>query len=85
LESKNEDLVKSIECGIWNTIVNGPFVPTTIVNGVHIEKYFDELNDVENKKIQYDCIAKNIITSSLNLDESLRVSQCNFARDVGYT
>jgi len=36
--------------------------------------------EVENKHVQYDCQAKNIITPTLNLDEFLRVSQCSSAK-----
>lgn len=57
-----------------NAIVNGPFVPMIVVNGIVVEKPFDELNDVEKRKVQYDCITKNIITSALNLDVFFRVS-----------
>ena len=57
--------------------MNGPFVPMAVVNGVNVEKSFDKLIDVENKKVQYVCIVKNIIIFVLNLDEFLRVSQCN--------
>jgi len=45
-----------------------------VVNGIVVEKPFDELNDVEKRKVQYDCITKNIITSALNLDVFFRVS-----------
>ena len=38
----------------------------TVVNGVHVEKSYDELIDAENKKVQYDYVAKNIITSASN-------------------
>ena len=41
------------------------------VVGVSTTKCFDELTDLENKKMQYDCVAKNIITFALNLDGSL--------------
>jgi len=45
-------------------------------------KCFDELTDLENKKMQYDCVAKNIITSALNLDEFFIVSQWNSAKEM---
>jgi len=44
------------------------------LNGISVAKPFDELTDVENKRVQYDCVAKNIITLALNLDEVFRVS-----------
>jgi len=74
--------IESIDHGIWNAIVNGPFIPMHVVNGVSIVKCFDELTDLENKKTQYDCVAKNIITSALKLDEFFRVSQCSLAKEM---
>jgi len=31
---------------------------------------------------QYDCNAKNILSSSLNMDEFFRVSQCKSAKEM---
>jgi len=74
--------IKSIDRGIWNAIVNGPYILAYVVNGIYVAKSFDELTDVENKHVQYDCVAKNIITSALNLDEFFRVSQCISAKEM---
>jgi len=74
--------IESIDRGIWNATINGSFIPMHVVDGVHVAKPFDELTDLENKKMQYDCIAKNIITSALNLDEFFRVSQCSSAKEM---
>jgi len=74
--------IESIDRGIWNAIVNGPYVPVHDMNGVSIEKSFDEMSEVDNKRVQYDCIAKNIITSALNLDEFFRVSECSSAKEM---
>jgi len=49
--------IESIDNGNWNAIVNGPFIPMHVVDGVHVAKPFDELTDLENKKMQYDCVA----------------------------
>jgi len=62
--------------------VNGPYIPVSVVNGISVAKPFDELTDVENKRVQYDCIAKNIITSALNMDEFFKVSQCTSAKEM---
>ena len=53
---------ESIDRGIWNAIVNGPFIPIHVVDGVPTVKSFEELTDLENKKMQHDCVVKNIIT-----------------------
>ena len=62
--------------------MNGPYIPMFVVNGVSIVKPYDELSEVENKRVQYDCVAKNIITSALNLDEFFRVSHCRSAKEM---
>jgi len=74
--------IESIDRGIWNVIVNGPYVPMHVVDGVSTVKSFDKLSDIKNKRVQYDCIAKNIITSVLNLDEFFRVSQRSSAKEM---
>jgi len=66
--------IESIDHGIWNAIVNGAYIPMSVVNGVSVVKSFDELSEAENKRVQYDCVAKNIITYASNLDEFFRVS-----------
>ena len=68
--------VESIDRGIWDAITNGPFVPKFEKDDVFIKKPWSQLIESESKKAQYDCITKNIITSTLNFDEFFRVSQC---------
>jgi len=74
--------IESINRGIWNAIMNGPYIPVFVVNGISVAKPFYELTDVENKRIQYDCVAKNIINLALNMDEFFRVSQCSSAKEM---
>jgi len=74
--------IESIDRGIWNAIVNGPYILVSVVNGISVAKPFDELTKVENKRVQYDWVAKNIITSTLNLDEFFRVSQCSSVKEM---
>ena len=74
--------IESINCGIWNAIVNDTYIPMFVVNGVHVEKSYDELTDAENKKVQNDCVTKNIITYALNHDEFFKVSQCSSTKEM---
>jgi len=46
-----KNFIESIDRGIWNTIVNGPYISMSVVNGVPINKSYDELTDAENKKV----------------------------------
>jgi len=43
---------------------------------VYVDKPWCDWTGDESSKAQYDSVAKNIITSSLNLEEFFRVSQC---------
>jgi len=29
--------IESIDRGIWNAIVNGPYIPVSVVNGISVE------------------------------------------------
>jgi len=43
--------IKSINHGIWYATVNCPNIPMTVIDGVPDAKPFDELIDVENKRV----------------------------------
>jgi len=47
-----------------------------------VKKPWSDWSESERKKAQYNSLAKNIITSALNMDEFFRVSQCNSAKDM---
>ena len=74
--------IESIDRGVWVAIVNGPFVPKMLVDNVYVDKPWCDWTGDESKKAQYDSVAKNIITSSLNLDEFFRVSQCTSSKEM---
>jgi len=50
--------IESIDHDIWNAIVNGPYIPMSVVNGMSVVKSFDELSEAENKRVQYDCVTR---------------------------
>ena len=74
--------VESLDKGIWDAIENGPFISKFENDGSSIEKPWSHWADAENKKAKFDCIAKNIITSTLNSDEFFRISQCSSAKEM---
>jgi len=63
---------ESIDMGIWDAVVKEET----------IKKSWSEWSESEKKKAQYDSLAKNIITSALNIDEFFRVSQCNSVKEM---
>jgi len=74
--------LESVDKGVWDAIVNGPFIPTKIVEGKTMPKDFLSWTLDENKRVHYDVRAKNIISSALTLDEFYRVSICQSAKEM---
>jgi len=68
-----------IDFGIWEAVIDGPFVPMQVIKDETVKKARSEWSESERKKAQYDSIAKNIITYPLTMDEFFRISQCNSA------
>jgi len=68
--------------GIWESIENGPFVREVKKDDVLVDKPSSEWTKAECKKVKFDWIPKNIITSVLSCDEFFRVSQCSSAKEM---
>ena len=71
-----------IDRGIWDAILNGPFVPTITVNNLQEPKPFSQWTTEENRRPHYDVRARNIISSTLTLDEFYRISVCTSAQEM---
>ena len=74
--------MESIDSFIWEVVVHGPYVPMQVVKDEEVVKPRSEWNEIEKKKTQYDLVSKNIITSSLTMDEFFRISQCSSAKEM---
>jgi len=74
--------MESIDMGIWDLVANGPLVPMQVDKEETVKNPWSEWSETERKKVQYDSLAKNIITSALNMDEFFRVSQYNSAKEM---
>jgi len=74
--------VESLDKGIWDAIENGLFIRKLETDGVSIEKPRSQWTDAENKRVKFDCIAKNILTFALNSYECLWVSQCISVKEM---
>jgi len=74
--------IESLDRGIWDAIVNEPFIPKNVIDGAAVDKPWSDWSTDESRKDQFDYIAKNIITSALNLDEFFRVLQCSLAKEI---
>ncbi|XP_068486789.1 uncharacterized protein [Phaseolus vulgaris] len=74
--------IHSTNKGIWESIENGPFVPQVKKDDVLVDKPSSQWTEAECKKVKFDWIAKNIITSALSCDEFFGVSQCSSIKEM---
>ena len=72
----------SHDLDVWNTIENGPFIPTCITDGKTVTKPRNEWNEDEKKKVQLDWRGKNIITAAIGQDEFFRICSCKTAQEM---
>ncbi|XP_068498084.1 uncharacterized protein [Phaseolus vulgaris] len=53
-----------------------------VVKEENVKKAWSEWFESENKKAQYDSMAKSIITSALNMNEFFMISQCSLPKEM---
>lgn len=74
LESQGKD--------VWKVVLEGPFVPTSIVNSVVIPKPEASWNEDGEKRVLYDKKAINLLQGALCMDEFFRISTCTTTKEI---
>lgn len=72
--------INSIDRNVWNTIQNGPFEITVTIVDVVVPKPEAQRNVDDEKKWYCDWKARNILISTLGVDEYYHVSHCKTAK-----
>lgn len=67
---------------VWDTVEEWPFIPTNNVEGVEQPKHKKSWSENDKKKTIYDKKAKNILASTLGVDEFFRVSNYKMAKEI---
>ena len=68
LESQGKDVLKAV--------LEGPFVPTTIVNGIDTPKPEASWDEDDEKKVLYDKKTINPLQGALGMNEFFLISTC---------
>jgi len=50
--------IESIDRGVWDAIVNGPYMPQVFVDNQYIDKPWCARTNVDSKKARYDSITE---------------------------
>jgi len=69
--------------GVWKVVISGPFILMHMsTSNVQEQKIFLPWATDETTKARYDVKERDIITSTLTLDEFYRISICKTAREM---
>jgi len=68
--------IQSVDIDVWVVVVNGRFEPQVNVDGVIQNKPKADWIVVDEKKVQYDLKARNILISALGINVYYLVSHC---------
>lgn len=71
-----------VDMGVWDVVINGPYIPMVIVNNIQEPKDFSQWTNEENRRAQYDVRGKNIISSTLTVDEFYKIYIYKSAREM---
>ncbi|GAV84006.1 DUF4219 domain-containing protein [Cephalotus follicularis] len=74
--------LQSLDYQLWNTIVNGPMMPTRTVEGVVSLKPKDEFNDNDFRILQLNSKAKHVLFCAIGPNEFNRISSCDSAKQM---
>ena len=72
--------IQSVDMDVWDAVVNGRFQPQVVANSVVQEKPKADWSDDDKRKVQYDLKVRNILISSLGVNEYHFVSHCKTAK-----
>ncbi|XP_073225568.1 uncharacterized protein [Cicer arietinum] len=70
------------EDDIWDAVENGPHIPTKFINNKKETKIKNYWTDDDKRKVLFDKKAKNMLQSTLGMDEFFRISHCKTAKEI---
>lgn len=67
---------------VWNVVINGSFIHTTIINGASQPRSEEEWSEGDNKILLHDKKSKFFIVSTLRMYDLFRVSNCKIVKEI---
>jgi len=76
--------IQLVDMDVWDAVVNGRFQPQIEADddGVVLDKPKADWSDDDKKKVQYDLKVRNILISSLGVNEYLSLSHCKTSKNM---
>lgn len=73
--------IQIINCELWETIMNGPFIHAYQVNGEVVNKPYFLWTEEEKRKFEINFKTKSFIIMSLDGNKFFRVNHCKIAKE----
>ncbi|KAG2727786.1 hypothetical protein I3760_01G174400 [Carya illinoinensis] len=67
---------------IWKCIVNGPYIPTKVVDGVKVKKEEEEFDCEDDRLYTLNLTAMNLLFNALNGNKFNRIMTCATAKEI---
>ena len=74
--------IQVLDYNMWSMIVNGPHIPTHMVEKIVILKYEKDWNDNDKRMAQFNAKAINVFYCTLGVNEFNRISTCSSAKKI---
>ncbi|GAV65250.1 zf-CCHC domain-containing protein/DUF4219 domain-containing protein/UBN2 domain-containing protein, partial [Cephalotus follicularis] len=82
-KAKMTIFIQSLDYNLWDLIVDGPNLPTIILENVEVvSKPRNLYDDNDRKRVQINAKAKHIIICAINSNDFNRISSCIFAKEM---
>ena len=70
---------------IQKCIINGPYIPTKVVDGVKVKKEEEEFDREDDRLYTLNLTAMNLLFNALNGNEFNRIMTCATTKEFGIT
>ena len=74
--------IQTSEFKLWTMIINGPHAPSKIVNNVSILKPKNEWDEYDERMVQLNAKAMNLLYCALSVSKFNQIFTCSSAKEI---
>jgi len=74
--------IKTEDYELWNTIIKGPYVPMTIVDGKTVKKAEEQYTQEDFARLSKNCKVMHILYCGLDANEYNCICACESAKEI---
>ncbi|XP_038988317.1 uncharacterized protein LOC103698532 isoform X2 [Phoenix dactylifera] len=81
-KAKMRIFIQAQDYDVWSIIINGPYIPTHIVDNIAIPKLEKDWDNNDKKRVQLNAKAMNVLYCALDTNEFNRISTYISAKEI---